>query len=315
MSTSVASPGRLFRQLAASPTLAAAAIVTLGVSIGAATAIYSAVSAVLLRPLPFRDPDNLAVVWQTDPKKGTPAIELSSREYAGWKRRLGAFDDLAAVTAANLRVNLAGHGDPVQVEAALVTPNFFRALGVVPLRGRDFDRREETDTTGASVLVSEGLWKRQYGGDPTLVGRTIVSAGTPSTVVGILPAHMLPRGVDLWFSTAGLAHDAPDLGVLKLVGRLGRASRSNRRRPSSTPLRRRSRVSVPMRQRLAPVPSRSPIRFTVRRSRHCNFLRAPACRSSSSHARTSRTCFSHEGSIASASWRCARPLARGAGTS
>ena len=160
------------------------------------------------------------MLWQTDLKKGAPHIELSTREHDGWRRRLTSFEDLAAVTAANLRVNLTGRGDPVQVEAALVTPNFLKVLGVRPIRGRDFDRREETDFVGSSLLIGEGFWTRQYGADPAILGRTISAGGSPSTVVGILPAGVLPRGADVWFSAAGLGKDAPDLGVLKLIGRL-----------------------------------------------------------------------------------------------
>jgi putative ABC transport system permease protein len=129
-------------------------------------------------------------------------------------------DELAAVTAANLRVNVTGKGDPVQVEAALVSPNFLKVLGVTLLRGRNFDRREETDFVGGSVLIGEGFWTRRFGADPSIVGRPITVSGNPSAVVGILPAGVLPRGVDLWFSAAGLGKDAPDLGVLKLIGRL-----------------------------------------------------------------------------------------------
>ncbi len=160
------------------------------------------------------------MLWETDLKKGAPHIELSTREHDAWRRRLTSFEDLAAVTAANLRVTVTGKGEPVQVEAALVTPNFLRVLGVRPIRGRDFDRREEIDFTGGSLLIGEGFWTRQYGADPSVIGRTITVAGSPSTVVGILPAGVLPRGVDLWFSAAGLGKDAPDLGVLKLIGRL-----------------------------------------------------------------------------------------------
>ncbi len=217
---SLALLGHTIRRLAGTPTLTVAAVLTLGVSIGAATAIYSAVQAVLLGPLPFRDLDALVVLWQTDLKKGAPHIELSTREYDAWRRRVTSFEDLAAVTAANLRVNVTGKGDPVQVEAALVTPNFLKVLGVRPIRGRDFDRREETDFVGGSVLIGEGFWTRQYGGDLSIVGRAITAGGTTSTVVGILPNGVLPRGVDLWFSAAGLGKDAPDLGVLKLIGRL-----------------------------------------------------------------------------------------------
>jgi predicted permease len=208
------------RGLRVRPSLTLVAIATIGLAIGTATAIYSAVQAVLLTPLPFASPERLAVVWERQPTKGAAVIEVSHRDFLAIRDRAQVFEALSAVTAANLRVNLTGRGEAVQVEAALISPSFFGVLGVVPQRGRDFGAGEETDTTGARVLISDGLWRRQYGADETLVGRQIVAGGTPATVVGVLPPGMLPRGVDLWLSTAGLAEGAPDLGVLKLVGRL-----------------------------------------------------------------------------------------------
>ena len=197
-----------------------AAIATIGLAVGTATAIYSAVQAVLLTPLPFAAPDRLVMVWETDLKKGASVVELSHREFEAFRDRATVFDGLAAVTAANLRVNLTGRGDAVQVEASLISPGFFGALGVAPLRGRDFGDSERTDTTGARVLISEGLWRRHYGADEALVGRDVNVGGSPATVVGVMPPGMLPRNVDIWISTAGLAEGAPDLGVLKLVGRM-----------------------------------------------------------------------------------------------
>ena len=197
-----------------------AAIATIGLAVGTATAIYSAVQAVLLTPLPFAAPDRLVMVWETDLKKGASVVELSHREFDAFRDRATVFDGLAAVTAANLRVNLTGRGEAVQVEASLISPGFFGALGVAPLRGRDFGDSERTDTTGARVLISEGLWRRHYGADEALVGRDVNVGGSPATVVGVMPPGMLPRNVDIWISTAGLAEGAPDLGVLKLVGRM-----------------------------------------------------------------------------------------------
>ena len=202
------------------PSLTMAAIATIGLAVGTATAIYSAVQAVLLTPLPFAAPDRLVMVWETDLKKGASVVELSHREFDAFRDRATVFDGLAAVTAANLRVNLTGRGDAVQVEASLISPGFFGALGVAPLRGRDFGDSERTDTTGARVLISEGLWRRHYGADEALVGRDVNVGGSPATVVGVMPPGMLPRNVDIWISTAGLAEGAPDLGVLKLVGRM-----------------------------------------------------------------------------------------------
>jgi putative ABC transport system permease protein len=202
--------------------LTLAAITTIGLAVGTATAIYSAVQAVLLTPLPFSEPDRLVMVWETDIKKGAAVVELSHREFDAFRDRATVFEQLAAVTAANLRVNLTGRGEAVQVEAALISPGFFGALGVRPQRGRDFGESERTDTAGARVLISDGLWRRQYGGEDALVGRDINVGGSPATIVGVMPPGMLPRNVDIWISTAGLAEGAPDLGVLKLIGRTKR---------------------------------------------------------------------------------------------
>jgi putative ABC transport system permease protein len=217
---SLASLRQAIRSLRVRPSLTLAAITTIGLAVGTATAIYSAVQAVLLTPLPFAQPDRLVMVWETDLKKGAGVVELSHREFEAFRDRAKVFDALAAVTAANLRVNLTGRGDAVQVEAALISPGYFSALGVAPQRGRDFGDSERTDTTGARVLISDGLWRRQYGADEALVGRDVSVGGSPSTIVGVMPPGMLPRNVDIWISTAGLAEGAPDLGVLKLIGRM-----------------------------------------------------------------------------------------------
>jgi putative ABC transport system permease protein len=208
------------RALLVRPSLTLAAIATIGLAVGAATAIYSAVQAVLLAPLPFAEPDRLVMVWQQDVRKNAPVIELSHREFEAFRERSEVFASVAAVTAANIRVNLTGRGEPVQVEAALISPEFFGTLGVPPARGRDFGPGEAADTTGTRLLISDGLWRRQYGADASLVGREIVAGGTPATVVGVMPPGMWPRNVDVWISIAGLAEGAPDLGVLKLVARL-----------------------------------------------------------------------------------------------
>ena len=208
---SLASLRQAVRGLRIRPSLTLAAITTIGLAVGTATAIYSAVQAVLLTPLPFAQPDRLVMVWETDLKKGAAVVELSHREFEAFRDRAKVFDALAAVTAANLRVNLTGRGDAVQVEAALISPGYFGALGVAPQRGRDFGDSERTDTTGARVLISDGLWRRQYGADEALVGRDVNVGGSPSTIVGVMPPGMLPRNVDIWISTAGLAEGAPIL--------------------------------------------------------------------------------------------------------
>ena len=217
---SLASLRHAIRALLVRPSLTGAAVATIGLAVGAATAIYSAVQAVLLTPLPYAEPDRLVMIWEHDARKNAPVIELSHREFEAFRDRNEVFASAAAVTAANIRVNLTGRGEPVQVEAALISPGFFGTLGVPPARGRDFGPGEASDTTGARILISDGLWRRQYGADPSLVGREITAGGTPATVVGVMPPGVWPKDVDLWISTAGLAEGAPDLGVLKLVARL-----------------------------------------------------------------------------------------------
>ncbi|HEX7085182.1 MAG TPA: ABC transporter permease [Vicinamibacterales bacterium] len=145
---SLASLRAVWRALAARPTLTAAVILTTAIAVGSASAIYSAVHAVLLTPLPFRAPGDLVVVWGTDLKKGAEAVELSHNDVAAIRDGAAVFESVAAVTAANIRVNLIGRGEAVQVEAALVTPGFFRTLGVAPQRGRDFGDEDAHDATG-----------------------------------------------------------------------------------------------------------------------------------------------------------------------
>jgi putative ABC transport system permease protein len=195
----------LVRQFVQRPALMVAATATLGVSIGAATAISSAVKAVLLGPLPIDQPERLAVLWQTDLKKGVQTIELSSREYDAWRSHLTSFSGMAAVTAANIRNTLTGNPEPEQVESAIISPNYFHVLGVGPKLGRDFGAQDARDTAGSTVLVSEGLWTRRYGRDPSLIGRTITVDGTPVTVVGVLPVGTLPRHADLFLNGTALA--------------------------------------------------------------------------------------------------------------
>jgi putative ABC transport system permease protein len=251
---SLASLRHALRALLVRPSLTGAAVATIGLAVGAATAIYSAVQAVLLTPLPYAEPARLMMIWQHDIKKNAPVIELSHREFEAFRDRNEVFESVAAVTAANIRVNLTGRGEPVQVEAALISPGFFGTLGVPPARGRDFGPGEATDTTGARILISDGLWRRQYGADPSLVGREITAGGTPATVVGVMPPGMWPKNVDLWISTAGLAEGAPDLGVLKLIARL---------KPGVTPDLARANLDVVLASLARDKPDRAGLGATV----------------------------------------------------
>jgi putative ABC transport system permease protein len=162
----------------------AVAIVTLALGIGANTAIFSIVDAVMLRPLPYADADRLVAVWNR--WDGSPSAALSDPEYLDYSEQSRTMT--FAAMAAN-SVNVAGSsGDAERVSAAAVTPQALDVLRVVPALGRSF-RRDDASTDSANVaIVSNGLWRRMFGGDPGIVGRSLSINGEPVEIVGVLPA-------------------------------------------------------------------------------------------------------------------------------
>ena len=188
------------RTLARSPALAFAAILTLALGIGANTAIFSAVNAVLLRPLPFHAPDRLVMVWEENRERDWYKQVAAPANYLDWKERVRAFDDAAAYADFWTQTTLTGSGEPVLLETATVTGNFFGVLGVVPQLGRPF-LAEETWQTGAPVaIVSDRLWREQLGGREDIVGQSIQLGGSAVQVVGVAPpGFTFPRDdVDVW---------------------------------------------------------------------------------------------------------------------
>jgi putative ABC transport system permease protein len=190
-----------FRTILKRPVPALVAVVTLALGIGANTAIFSVVDAVLLSPLPFRDPDRLAVVWASNPelaaKVGFPdKLPASPGAFYDWKRESKSFEKMAMVGAT--RVALSGNGEPELLGAVEVSGEFFQVLGTSPLLGRTL--LPEDDETGkkTAVVLSHGLWKRRFGGAPDVVGRKILLDGEPITVVGVMPARFaFPRGAEM----------------------------------------------------------------------------------------------------------------------
>ena len=210
-----------WRSLTRSPGFTAAAVATLVIGLAGTTAVFSLVHAVLLRPLPYREPDRLAVMWQTDTRAGVPFVEASLEEYEAWRDRSRSFAGAAAMTAANFRVNLSGRGDAVQLEGASVSGNFFDLLGVKPAVGRSFLPAEDRENAAVVVMLSHGLWVRQFASDPSIVGQPIRLDGGPAVVVGILPPDVaLPHGVDLWTPAAPVVTGARGLRIFKVLARL-----------------------------------------------------------------------------------------------
>src|SRR5262245_39203782 len=171
----------------------------LALAIGACTVMFGIVDAVLLRPLPFGDPDRLVLAWQAGPERGgQPFIEVCYPDYLQWRKEARTLSALALMPSVNQRFTLQ-LAEPVRVQGRLVSGTFFDVLGARAWRGRTFT--EDDDQPGAArvAVLSHGLWQRQFGGDPALVGRTLVVDGTPMTVVGVMPPGFeYPTAAQVW---------------------------------------------------------------------------------------------------------------------
>ncbi len=174
------------RQLAARPGFALAAILSLAVGIGADTAIFSALEAVLLRPSPFAEPDRLVMLWETDRASDTRHEPASWPDLEDFRRDARSLAGIEAF--AGLDATLAGADEPVRITGLLVTPGLPRLLGVRPLAGRLFAADDGTGQEASAVLLGESLWRRRFAADPAVVGRTVTLDERPATVVGVLPA-------------------------------------------------------------------------------------------------------------------------------
>ena len=178
----------------------AVALFALALGIGANTAIFSVVNALLLRPPPFKDPDRLVYLWETNPKIGLDRGIVSPSDFADWREQNGVFEHISAWRTWFYR--LSGGGDPEQVWGVRTSANFFQLLGIETLRGRTFVPEEEQLGRDQVVILSHGLWERRFGADPDFVGKTITIDDKPFTVVGILPPDFNlfggSRAYDLW---------------------------------------------------------------------------------------------------------------------
>jgi putative ABC transport system permease protein len=219
------------RNLAQRPGFALAAVITVALGIGATTAIFSAVHAVLLKPLPFADADRIysAEIVIPERREQIPSVPASIQTYLVWRTIDSAFSGMSALRA--WEINLTGDGEPERLGGARVSANFFSFLGVTIPRGRGFGPEEEQAGNDRVVVISDGLWRRRYGADPALVGRAILINGESHQVVGIAPSSLrVPTGnqlhplvpfasrIDVWrpiAPTAGeLRNESWDHGVL-----------------------------------------------------------------------------------------------------
>ncbi len=192
------------RLCARTPAFTTVAVLALAIGIGANTAIFTLVHAALIEPLPFKDPGRIVTVWEQSARRPTQMNVVAPANYFRWRERASTFDAVAAF--ADTRANLTGAGDPEELVVQNVTGDFFPILGVAPLVGRTFTASENADPDATAAILAYGLWQRRFGGDPTIVGRTIRLNGTPITVVGVMPADvaltlknsLAGRPADLW---------------------------------------------------------------------------------------------------------------------
>jgi putative ABC transport system permease protein len=172
------------RLLLRSPAFSVVAVLTLALGIGANTAIFSVVHAVLLRPLPFSEPDRLVRIWESAPN-GFDRNVVDPFNFLTWRERTRSFEQMAAIDSRTS--NITGGGEPLAVHGMRVSPEFFSILRVSPFMGRGFVPEEGIPDRDHSVIFSYGFWQSHYGADRGILGRKIMMNGDPSTVVGILP--------------------------------------------------------------------------------------------------------------------------------
>jgi putative ABC transport system permease protein len=210
------------------PGFTTVAVLALALGIGANTAIFTIVNAVLLEPLPFREPDRLVAMWETNARRPGRPNTISPANFLRWRERATVFERTAPFY--DYRVNLTGAGAPEELVAMDVTPDFFPALGVPTLAGRTFAAEEGPKGHDEVAVLGFNLWQRRFAGDPGIIGRTIQINGRPITVIGIMPADgrlflkrwsLTGKAADLWMPFAFTAAQRQPRGrYLSAIARL-----------------------------------------------------------------------------------------------
>jgi len=206
------------------PLFAVAAVLTLALGIGANSAIFTVVNAVLLRPLPYPSPERLMVLWTYNPRQGFDKDVSPYPNFDDWRRRSASFQAMSAYTGADFTLTQAG--DPAQLRGAVVTPGFFETLGVAPALGRTFGTREGVAGGERVAILSYRLWQTRFGADVNAVGRSIVLNSVAHEILGVMPAWFAhPETAQVWTPLAPSARFADTMQSrgsywLRVVGRL-----------------------------------------------------------------------------------------------
>lgn len=173
------------RALMKRPGFTAVAVITLALGIGANSAIFSVVNAVLLRPLPYKDPERLMVLWERRENSGRANLPVSGHEYAAFKERSDVFEALTLIQPNGY--NLTGRGDPVMVDVGEVSTEYFNIVGVPPMLGRTFAPGEDGQGGAKVVVLNHRLWSQRLGSDPNVVNQTVRMNDQSYTVIGVMP--------------------------------------------------------------------------------------------------------------------------------
>jgi len=210
------------RQLVRHPGFALVPVLALALGIGANTAIFSVVNAVFLRPLPYRDAARLVVVWDQLTKLGLERFPVSFANYLDYRMQKGVFDDVAAFSYAEFNLTTAEQAE--RVPGMRVSANLLPMLGATPAIGRIFTEDENRPGQGNVAVLSDSLWRRRFGEDPAILGKTVILDGQALTVVGILPANFsFSAGSpvpEVWLPVELRADADRTAGALELIGRL-----------------------------------------------------------------------------------------------
>ncbi len=217
-----------WRMLRKSPGFTLAAIVTLVLGVGANTAIFSVVHALLIAPLPYANPDRLVFVWADQATEGYPRAPLSGPELIDLDARASLFDGFGAIWATTAA--LTGDSEPEQLRIGLVSTDFFPLLGAHAAVGRTFVAADEVNGPPAAILLSAAVWQRRYGGDPAIAGKRILVHGRPTTVIGVMPADFrllmppdaaVPDDLEAWLLLDRALPEFPrGQRFLRVIGRM-----------------------------------------------------------------------------------------------
>lgn len=211
------------RLLARTPGFTFVALLTLALGIGANTAIFTVVNALLLRPLPYGDPERLVMVWQDYTARGGPADEWASPgNFADWRKAENIFERVAAI--GGWRPTLTGDTEPEAIPGEQVSHEYFDVLGIQPTHGRTFREADDVPNAPRVAMIGDGLWKRRFGGSPSIVGRVVSLSGEPHEIIGVLPSTTRPivnDAAEIW-RPLRLNTTTPSRGaiVLRVVGKL-----------------------------------------------------------------------------------------------